>query len=103
VLQKQTVQYSKLSDADAAEIMAMDEKYILPLYGRGNFVFTHGEGAYLYTHDNKKFMDCFSGVAVMSLGHSDPEWVAAVQDQVGKLVSLQPSLHNCSVERELSR
>ena len=68
------------------DLMAEDNDYILGLYGRGPIIFTHGEGSTLYSHDNKKYLDCFSGVAVTSLGHSHPKWVEAVQDQVTKLV-----------------
>lgn len=68
------------------ELMKADNDYILPLYGRGPFIFTHGKESTLYTDDKKEFLDCFSGVAVTSLGHSHPAWVAAVQDQASKLV-----------------
>merc|ERR1712137_72251 len=76
------------------QLMEADNELILGLYGRGPFIFTHGKGSTLYTHDNKKFLDCFSGVAVTSLGHSHPAFVEAVQDQVTKLTHLSNYYHN---------
>ena len=70
------------------DIIKKDKDYILGLYGRSDTVFTHGQGAYLFTPQGKKYLDFYSGIAVTSIGHSDPEWVAAVQDQVGKLVTI---------------
>ena len=68
------------------DIIKKDKEYILGLYGRTDMVFTHGKGAYLFTPKGEKYLDFFSGIAVTSIGHSDPEWVAAMQDQIGKLV-----------------
>ena len=38
----------------------------------------HGNGAYLYDSDGNDYLDFVAGIAVMALGHSDPEWVAAI-------------------------
>ena len=60
-------------------------KYILPTYARINITFTHGRGAWLYTKNKKKFLDFASGIAVNSLGHSNPLLIKALNDQSKKL------------------
>jgi acetylornithine/N-succinyldiaminopimelate aminotransferase len=54
-------------------------------YGRIDISFDHGEGSWLITSDGDRYLDCASGIAVNSLGHSHPELVAAVKTQAEKL------------------
>ncbi|MBO6890814.1 MAG: aspartate aminotransferase family protein [Roseibium sp.] len=54
-------------------------------YARSKLAFDHGEGVWLVTKDGRRFLDCGSGIAVNSVGHSHPHLVAALQEQAGKL------------------
>ena len=54
-------------------------------YGRIEIAFDHGEGSWLVTTEGTRYLDCASGIAVNTLGHSHPELVKAVQSQAGKL------------------
>ncbi len=54
-------------------------------YARSNLNFDHGEGVWLVTKDGRRFLDCGSGIAVNSCGHSHPHLVKALQDQAAKL------------------
>jgi diaminobutyrate-2-oxoglutarate transaminase len=45
-----------------------------------------GMGAYVEDVDGNVFLDFLAGAGVLALGHSHPEVVAAVQEQLGKLV-----------------
>jgi len=54
-------------------------------YARSNLSFDHGEGVWLVTADGRRFLDCGSGIAVNSLGHSHPHLVKALQEQAAKL------------------
>ncbi len=47
--------------------------------------FVRGEGVYLYTEDDEKYLDFIAGIAVNGLGHAHPDLVAAVKDQADKL------------------
>ena len=40
---------------------------ILGTYARRPISFSHGKGCYLYSTQNEKFLDLFSGIAVNSL------------------------------------
>ena len=62
----------------AEEIIQRESELIVPTYVRPPVVFTRGEGCYLYDTDGKCYLDMAAGIAVMALGHSDPEWAEAV-------------------------
>jgi acetylornithine/succinyldiaminopimelate/putrescine aminotransferase len=46
------------------------------------------EGIYFYTPEGKKYIDLVSGVSVSSLGHSHPDIIEAVKNQVGQHMHL---------------
>lgn len=45
---------------------------------------SHAHGPYLYTSNGQRYVDFISGIAVSSLGHTHPEVVKAVQEQVAR-------------------
>jgi acetylornithine/N-succinyldiaminopimelate aminotransferase len=57
----------------------------MPVYARYDLAFDHGEGAYLYATDGRRFLDFASGIAVTMLGHAHPHLVAELEAQVRKL------------------
>jgi acetylornithine/N-succinyldiaminopimelate aminotransferase len=54
-------------------------------YARQNLVFERGEGSWLITSDGERYLDFASGVAVNALGHANPQLIAALTEQAGKL------------------
>ena len=58
---------------------------IMPTYGNKTLEFTKGEGCYLYTSQNKKYLDFASGIAVNSLGHCHPKLIEALNKQSKQL------------------
>ena len=58
---------------------------VYPTYARLDIRFERGEGPYLFTDDERKFLDFGTGVGVTSLGHVHPELVAALHEQAGKV------------------
>jgi 2,2-dialkylglycine decarboxylase (pyruvate) len=56
------------------------------------FVPTHAEGSFLYDASGRRVLDFTSGQMSAILGHSHPEIVAAVRDQVGRLDHLFSSM-----------
>lgn len=77
----------------AEEIIAGEANTIVPTYSRPEVVFSHGQGAYLYGLDGKRYLDFAAGIAVMALGHSDEEWVRAVCQQAGRLTHVSNLYH----------
>lgn len=59
--------------------------YIMPTYGERTIEFVEGNGCYLTSSENKKYLDFGSGIAVNSLGHSHPILVRKLQNQSAKL------------------
>ena len=58
---------------------------VMPSYGRTDVAFVRGDGVYLYTQDDKQYLDFGAGIAVTALGHSHPHLVAALREQTGRL------------------
>tara|TARA_B100001057_G_scaffold419560_1_gene439401 strand:+ start:10032 stop:11198 length:1167 start_codon:yes stop_codon:yes gene_type:complete len=54
-------------------------------YNRKKISFKYGKGSYLYTKNNKKYLDFVQGIAVNSLGHAHPKLVKAINNQSKKL------------------
>ncbi len=54
-------------------------------YNRKKISFKYGKGSYLYSKDNKKYLDFVQGIAVNSLGHAHPKLVKAINNQSKKL------------------
>ena len=44
-----------------------------------------GKGSYLFDEKGEKYLDLYGGHAVISIGHSNPKYVAAIADQVATL------------------
>ena len=66
------------------------EPHVMHTYGRLPFALSHGRGAWVWDTDGKKYLDGLAGIAVNTLGHAHPRLVAALRDQVGKLI------HSCN-------
>ncbi len=54
-------------------------------YKRRNLSFSKGKGSFLYTKKGVKYLDFVQGIAVNSLGHSNPSLVKAINKQSKKL------------------
>ena len=71
-----------------------ESECILGTYGRGPTpVFTHGKGCVIWDTEGREYLDFTAGIAVNCLGHSDPDWVAAVTEQAGKLCHVSNLYH----------
>jgi len=54
-------------------------------YSRRNIAFKKGKGSFLYATNGKKYLDFCMGIAVCSLGHSNPYLIKAINKQSKKL------------------
>ena len=54
-------------------------------YNRNKLSFKKGIGSYLYSTDGKKYLDFVQGIAVNSLGHSNPKLIKAINSQSKKV------------------
>lgn len=58
---------------------------IMGTYARWPLTFTHGRGVWLWDHGGDRYLDCVAGVAVCSLGHSDPVLQRKLSEQLCRL------------------
>ncbi len=59
--------------------------HVLPTYNRAPIAFDKGEGAWAIATDGSRYLDLGSGIAVNVLGHANPDLVAALTEQAGKI------------------
>ena len=59
--------------------------YLAKNYNRKKIAFKYGKGSFLYSTDNKKYLDFVQGIAVNSLGHTHPKLIRTIKDQSKKL------------------
>jgi acetylornithine aminotransferase/acetylornithine/N-succinyldiaminopimelate aminotransferase len=68
--------------ASAAELY---DAHVLKNYPRPPITLVRGRGTTVWDDQGNAYLDFSSGIAVSSLGHCHPRWVAAVQRQAGEL------------------
>ncbi len=54
-------------------------------YKRREIAFKYGKGSFLFALDGKKYLDFLSGIAVNTLGHSNPKLIKALNTQAKKV------------------
>lgn len=62
------------------------DKYLIGNYTRYPIAFEKGEGVYLYDINGKKYLDMLAGIAVNTLGHSNPKLTEAICNQATKVL-----------------
>lgn len=67
------------------ETVSKHKEYLFPavsLYYADPLALARGEGMYVWDEDDNRYLDCFGGVLTVSIGHSNPDVVAAITEQV---------------------
>ena len=72
---------------------------VMPTYARYDLTFDHGEGAYLWDTEGRRYLDFGAGIAVASIGHCHPHLVDAIREQAGKLMHTSNLYHIPGQER----
>ncbi|MBT8219743.1 MAG: aminotransferase class III-fold pyridoxal phosphate-dependent enzyme [Bacteroidia bacterium] len=55
------------------------------VYPKYDINFVQGDGCYVIDDQGQRYLDCYGGHAVISLGHNHPNYIAAVKDQIEQL------------------
>src|SRR6516225_9576883 len=74
-----------MSDTTTADLLAAGKTYYVPVYKPRETILERGAGARVWDKEGKEYVDFGAGIAVCGLGHCDPDLVAALTEQVGKL------------------
>jgi 4-aminobutyrate aminotransferase-like enzyme len=75
-------------NVQSSEAVRKHKEYLFPavtMYYKDPLEITHGEGAYVWDSNGKKYLDAFGGVLTVSVGHANPKVTQAIVDQVKKL------------------
>ncbi len=76
-------------------------QYVMPTYGRQPVTFSHGEGAWMWDTEGKRYLDALCGIAVTGLGHAHPRIAAALCEQAGRLIH-SSNLYRIKAQEQLA-
>ena len=68
------------------EAKKLDEHYVMHTFARKPVLLVEGSGVQVTDDEGKTYLDFIGGIGADSLGHCHPAVVAAVQDQVSRLI-----------------
>lgn len=74
---------------------------LFPVYPLFDLTPVRGEGEYVYDETGRAYLDFYGGHAVISVGHSHPHYVQALQEQVAKIGFYSNSVQN-PLQQELA-
>ena len=74
-----------MSVSTTADLLAHGQRYYLPVYRPREVILERGQGARVWDSEGREYLDLSAGIAVCGLGHNDPDLVAALTEQAGKL------------------
>ena len=73
--------------------IALESTYSARNYHPLPVVLSSGKGVYLWDEDGKRYVDMMSAYSAVSFGHSNPQIVAALTEQVTKLAVTSRAFH----------
>jgi acetylornithine/LysW-gamma-L-lysine aminotransferase len=79
---------------DLAQIQQLENEHQPPLYAKREIALVHGEGAYLFDSDGRRYLDAMSNYGVAILGHADEDYAAALSEQLRTLATGHQSFYN---------
>lgn len=68
-----------------SDLLAKGKQFYLPIYRQREVILERGQGSRLWDSEGRDYIDLAAGIAVCGLGHNDPDLVAALIEQAGKL------------------
>ena len=74
---------------------------IMPTYGRQDISFVKGDGAWLTDTKGKRYLDALAGIAVVGLGHANPEVAQTIKEQSTTLLHTS-NLYRVPKQEELA-
>ncbi len=72
---------------------------LMEITARPPLVFERGDGAWLWDHEGRRYLDFVQGWAVNCLGHAPPVIAAALATQAAKLINPSPAFWNAPSAR----
>jgi len=75
--------------------------HLMNTYARLPIALSHGDGAWVWDTQGRRYLDALAGIAVNTLGHAHPRLVAAIADQAGKLIHTS-NLYEIPLQEQLA-
>lgn len=75
-----------VTDPGTAEILALEDAHTSGAYAKRPVAMVRGKGAILWDADGNRYIDGIAGIGVASVGHNHPVLIAAIQEQLDKLI-----------------
>jgi acetylornithine/N-succinyldiaminopimelate aminotransferase len=75
-----------------ADIIALSERRLFPVYGRAPIAIVRGQGCRVWDADGREYLDFFASTVVACLGHAHPRVTHAIVEQAGKILHVS-NLH----------
>ncbi|KAG8958042.1 acetylornithine aminotransferase [Tulasnella sp. 419] len=69
-------------------------KHVVDTYARPPLIIARGEGPWVYTTTNQKYLDFSAGIAVNSLGHGDKLFSQTMKEQADTIIHSSNIYHN---------
>src|SRR5215211_6548613 len=79
---------------DLSQIQQLENEHQPPLYAKREIALVRGEGAYLFDTHGRRYLDAMSNYGFAVLGHADPEFAAALTDQLNTLSTGHQSFYS---------
>ena len=76
------------TDIGPDEILRKKKEYMIPCvyhFYKEPMQIVRGEGQYVYDHEGRQYLDCYSGVSVVGAGHCHPDIVERICKQAQTL------------------
>jgi predicted acetylornithine/succinylornithine family transaminase len=83
------------------EIIALNERYLFPVYGRAPIAIVRGQGCHVWDADGTQYLDFFASTVVTCLGHAHPRITAAIVEQANKILHVS-NLHHSEPQARLA-
>ncbi len=83
-------------------IQELDNKYVLPTYGRQMIEFVSGKNARLVDSEGKNYIDFTSGIGVVSVGHANERVNNAICEQIAKITHIS-NLYNIAPQAKAAQ
>ena len=75
------------------EIIALNNRYLFPVYPRAPVALVRGQGCRVWDADGKEYLDFFASTVVANLGHAHPRVTQAIAEQASKILHVS-NLHH---------
>jgi acetylornithine aminotransferase len=66
---------------------------LFDVYPLNDITITKAQGSYVWDENGVQYLDLYGGHAVISIGHTHPHWIKAIEEQLNKIAFYSNSVH----------